>query len=77
MAKWLVDNCRKSQEEMVKMEDDKSIKDFPISPLPKKTAIVIDKNTRNAHQICQDVLRYNADEGVWQREWILWIANQL
>ena len=55
MAKWLVDNCRKSQEEMVKMEDDKSIKDFPISPLPKKTAIVIDKNTASS---AETLIRY-------------------
>ena len=25
VAKWLVDNCRKSQEQMVKIEDDESL----------------------------------------------------
>ena len=49
VAKWLVDNCRKSQEEMVKIEDDEdSVENFPISPLPKKAAIVIDKNTASS-----------------------------
>lgn len=55
VAKWLVENCRKSQEEMVKMEDGKSVKDFPISPLPKKTAIVIDKNTASS---AETLIRY-------------------
>ena len=40
---------------MVKMEDDKSVKDFPISPLPKKTAIVIDKNTASS---AETLIRY-------------------
>ena len=48
VAKWLVDNCRKSQEQMVKIEDDESVEVFPISPLPKKAAIVIDKNTASS-----------------------------
>ena len=37
------------------MEDDKSVKDFPISPLPKKTAIVIDKNTASS---AETLIRY-------------------
>jgi len=37
------------------MEDGKSVKDFPISPLPKKTAIVIDKNTASS---AETLIRY-------------------
>ena len=48
VAKWLVDNCRKSQEEMVKIEEEDSVETFPISPLPKQAAIVIDKNTASS-----------------------------
>lgn len=48
VAKWLVDNCMKSQDEMVKIEDDDSVEVYPISPLPKKAAIVIDKNTASS-----------------------------
>ena len=48
VAKWLVDNCEKSQDEMVRIEDDENIEVFPISPLPKKAAIVIDKNTASS-----------------------------
>jgi hypothetical protein len=48
VAKWLVDNCKKSQEEMVKIEEEESVEDFPISPLPKKAAIVIDKSTASS-----------------------------
>ena len=55
VAKWLVDNCRKSQEEIVKIEDDESVEDFPVSPLPKKAAIVIDKNTASS---AETLIRY-------------------
>ena len=48
VAKWLVDNAMKCQEEMVKIEEDEDVEIFPISPLPKKAAIVIDKSTASS-----------------------------
>ncbi len=48
VAKWLVDNSSKSEDELVRIEDDESEDFFPISPLPKKAAIVIDKNTASS-----------------------------
>ena len=48
IAKLLIDNCNKSQDEMVSIDDDSEDESFPISPLPHKAAIVIDKNTASA-----------------------------
>ncbi len=45
IAKLVIDNCSKSPDEMVKIEDDSENEEYPISSLPKKTAIVIDKST--------------------------------
>jgi len=45
VAKSLMDNCGKSSDEMVKIEETSDDEEFPISSLPKKTAIVIDKST--------------------------------
>ena len=49
VAQSLVDHCSKSQEEMVKIDDDDSEdEELPISPLPKKAAIVIDKSSASS-----------------------------
>ena len=48
IAKMIVDNCSKSQHEMVRIEEDADDEGLSISPLPKKTAIVIDKNTASS-----------------------------
>ena len=45
VAKSLVDNSNKSQNEMVRIDDDDTEEEYSISSLPKKAAIVIDKNT--------------------------------
>ena len=45
IAKLLIENCSRSSDEMVKIEEDSDDADFPISSLPKKAAIVIDKST--------------------------------
>jgi hypothetical protein len=45
IAKLLIENCSKSSDEMVKIEEDSDDTEFPISSLPKKAAIVIDKST--------------------------------
>ena len=45
IAKLVIDNCNKSPDEMVKIEDDPEDEEYPISSLPKKAAIVIDKST--------------------------------
>ena len=45
IAKIVIDNCSKSSDEMVKIEDDPEDEEYPISSLPKKAAIVIDKST--------------------------------
>lgn len=49
VAQALVDNCSKSQDEMVKIEDDESEdEELSVSPLPKKAAIVIDKSSASS-----------------------------
>ena len=48
IAKLLIENCNKSQDEMVSIDDDSADESFPISPLPHKATIVIDKNTASA-----------------------------
>ena len=44
----MLDNCEKSQDEMVKIEEDDNVEIFPISTLPKKAAILIDKYTASS-----------------------------
>lgn len=49
VAKWLIDSSSQSPDEMVAIVDEEdSIESFPVSPLPKKTAIVIDKSTASS-----------------------------
>ena len=48
IAKLIIDNCSKTQNEMVSLDDDSEVETYPVSPLPQKAAIVIDKNTASA-----------------------------
>lgn len=64
IAQMLIDNCNKSQDELVRIDDDEEEETFPISSLPRKAAIVIDKNTASAAEtlvrfakMCCDTIR--------------------
>ncbi|MBR5038809.1 MAG: peptidase S41 [Prevotella sp.] len=49
VAQALVDNCSKSQDEMVQIEDEEEEdEELSVSSLPKKAAIVIDKSTASS-----------------------------
>ena len=48
IAKMLIDNCLKIQDELVRIDDGEEEETYPISPLPRKAAILIDKNTASA-----------------------------
>ena len=44
----VIDSCSKSQDEMVRMDDEEEDADYAPSPLPKKAAIMIDKSTASS-----------------------------